>query len=51
MLPIYTGFRTRPNLGDPLLDTSLDGPRLTEVVNETALCALICHPASVIERV
>ncbi len=39
------------NLGDPLSDVVLDGPRLTEVVNETAVPALICHPASVIERV
>ena len=39
------------NLGDPLPDISLDRPRLIEVVNETAVCALICHPASVIEQV
>ena len=38
------------NLGDLLPDVSLDRPRLTEVVNETAVRALICHPTSVIER-
>jgi hypothetical protein len=47
----FCGAQDCHNLGDPLLDISLDGPRLTEVVNETAVRALICHPASVIERV
>jgi hypothetical protein len=47
----FCGAQNCHNLGDPLPDISLDRSRLTEVANETAVRALICHPASVIERV
>lgn len=38
------------NVGDPLPDILLDRPRLTEVVNESAVQTLIRHPAIVVPQ-